>query len=151
MAMVGGHVAAPVESVWEELADGWSYSAWVVGTIKIRAVDATWPAEGSKLHHAVGAWPFMLQDETEVTSCDDGRRLVLQARAWPVGEATVDVRVRPDGAGSWVEMREEPVSGPGSWLNNPLLDRVGRMRLTEMLARFTQLVEGRRVPAATRG
>jgi Polyketide cyclase / dehydrase and lipid transport len=146
MAMVSGHIAAPVESVWAELADGWSYSAWVVGTIKIRAVDPGWPREGSKLHHAVGAWPVMLQDETEVMTCEDQRRLVLQARGWPVGEASVDVRVFAEGAGSRVEMREEPVSGPGAWLHNPVLDQVGRWRLTEMLARFTQLVEGRRVP-----
>jgi hypothetical protein len=144
MAMVSGHVSATVESVWEELADGWGYSAWVVGTIKIRAVDPGWPRPGSKLHHAVGAWPVMLKDETEVTTCDEHRRLVLQARGWPFGEAEVDVRVRADGAGSWVEMREEPVSGPGAWLHNPALDKVGEWRLREMLVRFTQLVEGRR-------
>ncbi len=148
MAMVGGPVSAPVESVWEELADGWGYSAWVVGTIKIRAVDPGWPRAGSKLHHAVGAWPVMLEDETEVTTCEEHRHLVLQARGWPVGEAEVDVRVRAKGSGSWVEMREEPVSGPGAWLNNPALDKVGEWRLREMLARFTQLVEGRRVPPA---
>ena len=146
MAMVSGHVSAPVEAVWAELADGWGYSAWVVGTIKIRAVDPAWPREGSRLYHAVGAWPAMLQDETEVTTCEDHRRLVLQARGWPIGEATVDLRVRPEGAGSRVEMREQPVSGPGAWLHNPLLDKVGRWRLTEMLVRFTQLVEGRRAP-----
>jgi hypothetical protein len=146
MAMVSGHVAAPVESVWAELADGWGYSAWVVGTIKIRAVDPAWPREGSKLHHAVGAWPLMLQDETEVTVCEDHQRLVLQARGWPFGEATVDVRVFADGDGARVEMREEPVTGPGAWLHNPVLDKVGHWRLVEMLARFTQVVEGRRVP-----
>jgi hypothetical protein len=144
MAMVSGHLSAPVESVWEELADGWGYSAWVVGTIKIRAVDPGWPQVGSKLHHAIGAWPVMLEDETEVSTFDDHRRLVLRARGWPFGEAEVDVRVRPDGAGSWVEMREEPVSGPGVWVHNRALDKVGEWRLQEMLTRFTQLVEGRR-------
>jgi polyketide cyclase/dehydrase/lipid transport protein len=146
MAMVSDHIAAPVESVWAELADGWSYSAWVVGTIKIRAVDPGWPREGSKLFHAIGAWPLMLQDETEVTTCVEHERLVLQARGWPIGEATVDVRIAGEGAGTRVELREEPVSGPGAWLNNPLVDKVGEWRLTEMMARFTALVEGRRLP-----
>jgi hypothetical protein len=37
-------VAATKQQVWDVLADGWSYSGWVVGNSRIRAVSASWPA-----------------------------------------------------------------------------------------------------------
>jgi hypothetical protein len=142
MARTRGHVAAPPEAVWAELCDGWGYAAWVVGTIKIRDVDPSWPSVGSKLHHAVGAWPFELEDESQVQECEPGRRLVMVARGWPFGEATVDITISAEGGGSQVEIMEEPVSGPGAWLQNPVVDAVGAKRLEEMLTRLSRLVEG---------
>lgn len=136
-------IAAPPEQVWACLADGWGYAGWVVGTVKIRAVDDAWPAKGAKLHHAVGLWPITLQDETEVLVCEPGRRLLLQARGWPVGEATVELLLRPTGSGTTLEMTEEPTSGPGAWVNNPVLDAVGAARLRETLDRLRRLIEGR--------
>jgi Polyketide cyclase / dehydrase and lipid transport len=121
-----------------------------VGTIKIRAVDRTWPAVGSKLHHAVGAWPLELKDESQVTECEPGRRLVLAARGWPFGEATVDITVTAEVDGCLVDIAEEPVSGPGAWLHNPLLDAAGKRRLEEMLQRLTRLVEGHHRDATAR-
>ncbi|HEX7187973.1 MAG TPA: SRPBCC family protein [Actinomycetes bacterium] len=143
MARVSMEFAAPPDRVWETLADGWSYSAWVVGTVKIRAVDARWPAAGSQLHHAFGAWPLMIKDQTEVLECVDGTRLLLQARGWPMGEATVELTLHPAGDRTVVEMYEEPTAGPGAWVHNPVLDAVGRKRLDETLSRLRSLVEGR--------
>jgi carbon monoxide dehydrogenase subunit G len=141
MARVTTEMAAPVEAVWAALSDGWSYSAWVVGTVKIRDVDPEWPAVGAKLHHAVGAWPLTLQDETEITECEPGRRLLMQARGWPVGAATVELTLHPAGDHTLVEMYEEPTSGPGAWINNPVLDAIGKKRLEETLDRLRLLVE----------
>lgn len=143
MATVSTEVSAPPEAVWSVLADGWTYAGWVVGTVKIRDVDPTWPAVGSKLHHAVGAWPVTLEDETEVLECAGGRRLRMQARGWPVGEATIEFRLHPAGSATRVEMFEEPTSGPGAWLHNRLVDAVGARRLEETLDRLRRLVEGR--------
>jgi hypothetical protein len=143
MAQTSGHVAAPLDAVWAQLCDGWGYSAWVVGTIKIRDVDTSWPAEGSKLHHAVGAWPLALQDETEVSVSDVRRRLVLRARGWPVGEAVIDIALSEESGGTRVQLVETPVAGPGAWIDNPVFDAVGKRRLVEMLDRFSRLVEGR--------
>ena len=142
MARATTEVAAPAEAVWATLSDGWTYSAWVVGTVKIREVDAQWPAAGAKLHHAFGAWPLMIKDETEVLEHEDSRRLLMQARGWPIGEATVELTLHPVGEHTLVEMFEEPTAGPGAWLNNPLVDAVGKKRLEETLARLRQLVEG---------
>ena len=144
MARTNGVIEAPVGDVWAVLADGWSYATWVVGTVKIRDVDRAWPAVGSKLHHAFGAWPLTIQDETEVLACEPERHLVLQARGWPAGEARVELVLEAAGDRTRVEMREEPTSGPGAWVHNPLLDAVLTRRLDESLDRLRRPVEGHR-------
>lgn len=80
-AMING---TPGE-VFAVLADGWAYGGWVVGASHVRAVEAGWPAVGSKLHHASGVWPVVLEDETEVEVVDPGRRLVLLAHGGGLG------------------------------------------------------------------
>ncbi|MDO9496445.1 MAG: SRPBCC family protein, partial [Nocardioides sp.] len=76
-------VQATPEQVWEILCDGWLYPLWVVGASRMRDVDDSWPEVGSKLHHSVGAWPALLDDNTEVEECRPLRMLRLRARAWP--------------------------------------------------------------------
>ena len=56
---------ATPEQVWAVLSDGWLYPVWV-GASRMREVDETWPEVGSKLHHSVGAWPLLIDDNTEV-------------------------------------------------------------------------------------
>ena len=89
---------ATPEQVWEVLADGWLYPLWVVGASRMREVDDEWPAPGARLHHSVGTWPLLLDDETEVVESVPGTRLVLHAHAWPSGRATVTLRLNPLGA-----------------------------------------------------
>ena len=143
VAEVQGYVAAPVDVAWAVLADGWGYASWVVGTTKIRSVEREWPAEGARLHHAVGSWPLVLKDETEVLVCEPGERLRMQARGWPVGEATIEIRLSPHRVGTFVRMDERPSAGPGRWVNNPLAELGLRWRLTETLDRFSRLAAGR--------
>lgn len=144
MAEVTGHINATPEQVWATLADGWLYAAWVVGTSKIREVDDGFPAVGTKIHHAFGLWPLLLQDETEVLVCEPERHLVLQARGRPMGEATTAIDLVPSGGGTALRLAETPTKGPGAWVNNPLAEAVLRHRLTECLTRLAPLVEGRR-------
>jgi uncharacterized protein YndB with AHSA1/START domain len=144
MARASTRIEAPPDAVWKVLEDAWTYANWVVGTVKIRDVDRTWPAPGSKLHHAVGAWPLTLEDETEILACEPERRLAMQARGWPAGEASVELALRPDGTGTVVDMTEEPTHGPGAWLNNRVVDAIGAKRLEETLDRLRRLVEGHR-------
>ena len=47
-------IAATRERVWEVLANGWTYSGWVVGNSRIRAVDSNWPAPGTRILHSIG-------------------------------------------------------------------------------------------------
>ena len=58
----GGYVHAMValtrqmrctpDDVLRVLADGWTYANWVVGSSRIRGVDPTWPAPGSRIAHS---------------------------------------------------------------------------------------------------
>ena len=84
-------IDAPPDDVWAVLADGWLYPLWVVGATRMRDVDASWPEPDTRLHHSVGAWPLVIDDETRVLECDPGRRLLLRARGWPMGQADVEV------------------------------------------------------------
>ena len=40
--------SASRQQVWDVIADGWTYSQWVVGNSGMRAVEPSWPAPGSK-------------------------------------------------------------------------------------------------------
>jgi hypothetical protein len=125
------------------LADGWNYVAWVVGASRIRDVDADWPAVGARLHHSVGIWPLLIDDNTQVLECEVGRRLKLKARGWPAGEATVDIRIDDVGAGSRVTIHEVPSAGPAVAMANPVGDAVLARRNRESLARLGAIAAGR--------
>jgi uncharacterized protein YndB with AHSA1/START domain len=138
---------ADPDRVFAVLSDGWLYPAWVVGAVRMRDVDPEWPSVGSRLHHSVGAWPLTLDDETEVLHCTPGSRLVLQARGWPVGEATVDVRIEPLPPGrSLVTIFEDASKGPGRYVPAPLRAVAVRLRNREALRRLAFVAEGRQAP-----
>jgi len=137
-------VDAPPEQVFAVLADGWSYSDWVVGTSHIRDVDKNWPEVGSKLHHKAGPWPFSLHDSSTVTEMTRDRHLNLQAGLWPLGEANVDLLLEPAGPGrTRVIMREDFEGGPLRGLRNGLHNVVLHRRNIEALRRLADLAEHR--------
>lgn len=135
------------EQVWEVLADGWAFPSWVVGASRMRAVEPDWPAVGSKLHHSIGTWPAVLDDETQVREVDPGRRLVLRARTRPVGEQTVEITVAPhaDG-GSLITMREDAAKGPARLVPRPARQAGLAARNRETLRRLCLLAERRPAP-----
>jgi uncharacterized protein YndB with AHSA1/START domain len=138
-------VEAAPEKCWSVLADGWLYPLWVVGATRMRDVDASWPAVGSRLHHSVGTWPFVVDDDTEVVACEPGERLTLRARAWPAGEAHVDLRLEGLDGGRRTEIgiEERAVAGPGRLVPAPLEDLLIGWRNGEALQRLAMLIEGR--------
>jgi len=132
------------ERVWDVLADGWLYPLWVVGATRMRDVDTGWPAVGKRLHHSVGVWPAVLDDDTEITACDAPRRLELRAKAWPfLGEADVVLELTEQGAGTRVVMTEDAVTPPGTLVPKPLRSPAIRWRNTETLRRLAFLAERR--------
>ncbi|WP_435737613.1 SRPBCC family protein [Cellulosimicrobium sp. PMB13] len=134
------------DAVLAVLADGWSYSTWVVGTARIRAVDAGWPAPGSRILHSVGLWPALLDDETVVRAWDPAGSLDIQARGWPAGEARVRIDVVEAGAdGCRIRIVEDADRGPGTLVPKPVRSAAIAPRNRETLRRLALLAE-RRTP-----
>src|SRR4029078_8750898 len=84
-------VAMHPSAVWAVLADGWLYPVWVVGAARMREVDEHWPAVGARLHHSVGIWPLLIDDNTEVLESEPEQLLRLRTRGRPAGEAAGDI------------------------------------------------------------
>jgi hypothetical protein len=144
MATVTRELSCPPEAVLAVLADGWTYATWVVGTARIRSVDAAWPAPGSRIEHSVGIWPAVIDDVTVALQWDPGRGIELQARGWPAGEAKVRIDVRAAARdGSVVRMIEDAVQGPGTLVPRPIRSALLVARNTEALSRLAMLAEGR--------
>lgn len=146
MATNTARINATRQQVFAVLSDGWLYSNWVVGTSHMRAVESAWPATGSRLFHASGAWPLVARDETEVMACEPDVRLALRARGRPFGEADIEVELSDDGDGCTVVMHETPCAGPGKWLHNPASEAVLLRRNAEALARLGAITERRTAP-----
>jgi Polyketide cyclase / dehydrase and lipid transport len=144
VAPVTHSVAASPAEVWSVLADGWQYATWVVGACRIRAVDPGWPAQGAKVHHSFGIWPLVVNDDTTVVSVAPGAELVLRAKGWPAGEATVRLVLTPQGAGTTLTIQEDATAGPGRLVPRPLRQLGLLPRNKESLRRLGFLAEGRR-------
>ena len=142
-------VQASPDEVFAVLADGWAYVDWVVGCQKIRAVDEGFPAVGTAFHHRVGlVGPLTVADNTEVLVAEPGRKIVLQARARPMGTARVTLELEPFGQGTRVTIDETA----GDMLTrltslNPLVDPLVKLRNVESLRRLKVLAEKRHFAA----
>jgi hypothetical protein len=138
-------IEAPVapNEVLDVLADGWMYAGWVVGATHIRDVDANWPEPGAKVHHTVGVWPVTISDTTEVVEMEPNRLLVLDARAFPAGRASVRIEIHPAGPGRCrIEMTEKLTQGPGALLPSPVIDPLLGLRNRESLHRLVDIALG---------
>ncbi len=136
-------VHATPQQVWDVLADGWLYPVWVVGASRMREVDEHWPAAGAKLHHSVGVWPALIDDNTEVLESHAPTHLRLRARGWPAGEAEVDLQVEAHAEGSKVTITEDVVAGPGLLMPKLLRDAQIGVRNLETLQRLAYIAENR--------
>jgi hypothetical protein len=130
--------------VWAVVSDGWLYANWVVGTSRVRAVDPTWPAEGSRIHHSFGVWPAVIDDETVCLDAVPGEWLQLRAKGWPMGEARVELSIT-DGPfdSSTVAIVEDAVTGPGVLVPRPVRQAAIAARNTEAMRRLALIAEGR--------
>ena len=147
---VSRNVHAPAEAVWQVLSDGWSYATWVVGASRVRDVDQPWPAVGARIHHSFGLWPVVVNDTTEVLESAKDRRLVLQARGWPAGEARVVITVTPaTDQTCTVRIEEDAVTGPGKLVPQLVRQLLIGPRNVETLRRLAYLAEGRAAQGVT--
>ncbi|MFI7544211.1 SRPBCC family protein [Actinoplanes sp. NPDC049599] len=141
MAIVQRTVQASPQQIFAVLADGWTYSDWVVGTVHIREVDEHWPRVGAELHHKAGPWPLSLQDSSTVLAVEQDRLLKLRAGLWPLGSAVVELVLDPQpGGGTRITMKEDFEAGPLRWARNKINDLVLHRRNIESLRRLTDIV-----------
>jgi NAD(P)-dependent dehydrogenase (short-subunit alcohol dehydrogenase family)/uncharacterized protein YndB with AHSA1/START domain len=137
------HIDATPEEVFEFLSDPCNFPKWVVGAAGVRDHDDDFPALGSRFHHKVGTLPFNLKDHTEVIEVEPPNRLVLKAKARPLGTATIELDLRVSAGGTELRMEECPGDRLTSLLAaNPVVDTALRMRNAEALARLKRAVEG---------
>ncbi len=137
------NVTASPEAVFEVLDDADAYPRWVVGTRRLRRVDADWPHEGSEFHHAIGVAGAELHDSTEVLEHEPLHRIVLEVRFRPTGTARVELMVDATDDGTVVTMEETPDSGPVSWLPRFVTDPALHARNAWSLQRLRHEVEQR--------
>jgi NAD(P)-dependent dehydrogenase (short-subunit alcohol dehydrogenase family)/uncharacterized protein YndB with AHSA1/START domain len=137
------HIHATPEEVFAVLSDPECYPKWVVGADKIRDYDEEFPEVGSRFHHKVGPGPVNIRDYSEVIEVDAPRRLVLKAKARPLGTATIELDLQESDGGTEVLMEETPGDRLTSvFVGNPVADTALRVRNAEGLSRLKRLVEG---------
>jgi hypothetical protein len=136
-------MACSPERVFAVLADPWVYPTWVVGASRLRAADRAYPRPGARLHHSLGVWPLVLNDETRVEEWDPPRRMVLEAKTRPFGTERVILEARPRGAGCVVRMEEYPATGLVTRIPDVLADAVLHIRNAETLRRLEWVARGR--------
>ena len=151
MALVRRKLDRPPSAVWSVLADGRSYSGWVVGARRIRAVDDTWPDTGAHLHHALGTGAAEVKDSTKVIASEPEHRLVLEAHMGPMGTAEVEVVLEPHGSGTMVTMVEHPTGGPMRLIPAILRDPGLCLRNRLSLVRLERLARRRAAAGAPVG
>ncbi|MFA9429548.1 SRPBCC domain-containing protein [Egicoccus sp. AB-alg2] len=140
MAEVVRIIPASRAAVFAALAEPGTYPRWVVGAQRIRAVEGQWPLPGATFHHVVGAFPLRLRDSTTVVDAADDERLVLEARARPVGRARVELHLEEVPGGTRVRMNEYPISGPTRFVPEAFLAPSIRQRNELSLERLEGLV-----------
>lgn len=143
MASVSRSVSTTPHRVWEVLADGWLCPLWVVGASRIRDVDASWPEPGSRIHHSVGVWPMLIDDNTEVLESIPDQMIKLKAKGQFLGKAEVLITLSPIGDETSVEIHEVPVSGPGTVIPHAVMAPILNWRNVETLRRLAYLAERR--------
>ena len=117
--------SAEPNAVFEVLDDPYAYPRWVVGARRIRSVDPSWPAVGSRFHHAIGTAAGELHDSSKILERESPNRMVLEVRFRPTGVAHVSLEVVDASPGSSIVMEEHPVSGFAArlprWITEPVL------------------------------
>jgi uncharacterized protein YndB with AHSA1/START domain len=141
MATNHTQIAASPDEVFAVLANSENYGDWVVGSDTIRDADATWPRVGSRFHHRIGFGPFKINDHTEVIEVDAPHRLIMHARARPLGTARISILLRHHDGGTRVTMIESAGDHLSRLILNPVTDPLVHLRTVEALRRLKRIVE----------
>lgn len=136
-------VSAPPEAVFDVLDDAYAYPRWVVGARRVRRVDPSWPALGSKFHHAICTAAGELHDSSKILERTPPDRIVLEVRFRPTGVANVEIDVQREDDNSIVTITETPTDGPVSHLPRFVTDPLLYVRNALALQRLRHEIESR--------
>ena len=143
MALNDIHIDAPPERVFAVLADWRAYGHWVVGAKHVRGVDPGFPAAGTQFYPVVGVGPITIPGATKVLEVDPPHRIVLHAKAPPLGTAINELTLEAEGDGTRVRFREDPGDRLSAFIFTPLTHLLLRGRNVESLRRLKELAEDR--------
>jgi uncharacterized protein YndB with AHSA1/START domain len=141
MATTRTQIAATPNEVFATLANPENYGDWVVGSDTIRHADPAWPKVGSRFHHRLGVGPLKVNDHTEVLEVDPPHRLVMYARARPLGSAKITMLLTDADGGTRVTMNEVAGDHLSHLALNRLTDPLIHLRNIESLRRLKRIVE----------
>jgi uncharacterized protein YndB with AHSA1/START domain len=147
VATTQAQIAASPDEVFAVLANAENYGDWVVGSDTIRDVDPTWPKVGSRFHHRVGFGLLKVNDHTEVVEVQAPHRLVMHARARPLGTAKVTMLLAERDGGTHVTMIEVAGDRLSRLALNRITDPLIHLRNAEALRRLRRIVETGRANA----
>lgn len=131
----------PMSSVFAVLADPPRYERFVLGNAGVRRFDPGWPEEGSEFAHTLGIRPLVMHDTTTSLATDHRTYLVLLTRMSLMGATITSFVLQPRESGTLMEIREEPMWGPVSWLWSKLVDQVLAWRNRRLLIRLSDVAE----------
>jgi uncharacterized protein YndB with AHSA1/START domain len=134
-------IAVSPDEVFAALANPANYGDWVVGSDTVRHADPEWPKVGSRFHHRVGVGLLKVNDHTEVLDVDPPHRLIMHARARPLGTADVAMRLTERDGGTFVTMTETAGDRLSRVMLNRLTDPLIHLRNAESLRRLKRIAE----------
>lgn len=141
VAITRQHIRAPLDVVFDVVADPHTYPQWLVGARDIRAVDPGWPAPGTQFHHRVGvAGPLTVADTTQSRRVERPTLLELEVRARPFGRGRVvfTLAQRADGV-TEIVVDEVPIGSLRPL--TPLFELPTALRNRRSLRRLAALIE----------
>jgi uncharacterized protein YndB with AHSA1/START domain len=141
MATTRTQIAASPDEVFAALANPENYGDWVVGSDTIRDADPAWPKVGSRFHHRIGCGLLKVNDHTEVLDVEAPHRLVMHARARPLGTAKITMLLAERDGGTAVTMTEVAGDQFSRLTLNRLTDPLIHLRNVEALRRLRRIVE----------
>jgi uncharacterized protein YndB with AHSA1/START domain len=141
MATTRTQIAASPDEVFATLANPENYGDWVVGSDTVRDADPTWPKVGSRFHHRIGFGLLKVSDHTEVLAVDPPYRLVMNAKARPLGSAKVTMLLAERNGATHVTMIEVAGDRLSRLALNRLTDPLIHVRNVEALRRLKRIVE----------
>ncbi|MCU1371389.1 MAG: polyketide cyclase [Ilumatobacteraceae bacterium] len=142
MTTVSHTFEQPIITVFDALADPWTYPEWLVGAKDMRSVEPAWPSPGSSFHHRVGlGGPLTVADSSTSCEIEAPTLLVLEVRARPAGRARVTFRLTSVSHSSTkVEFSEVPI-GPAR-LMTPVAAPLALVRNKRSLERLDEFLQG---------